>query len=116
MARGSSVDGLLVSGARLVVLSGLIAHDPDGHIPHGLEAQCRHIFEHMAALLGEAGGSLANVVKLTTFLTTLDGYDTFLRVRKEYFAATPPASSTVQVAALVRPEALIEVEALAVLD
>ena len=110
------MDGLLVSGQRLVVISGLIAHDDQGMIPPGLEAQCRHIFEHMAVLMTEAGGTLANVIKLTTFLTTLDDYATFLRVRQEYFAAAPPASSTVQVAGLVRPEALIEIEALAMLD
>src|SRR4051794_17524696 len=117
-ARSSSVQGLAVSGQRTVYLSGLIAHNDAGEIigPGSLETQCRYIFDKMAELMSEAGGSLANIVKITAFLTSFENYKQFLEVRGEYLGATPPASSTVRIAGLTRPEALIEIEAIGVLD
>ena len=59
-----------------------------------------------------AGATMGDVVKITTFLTDLAGYPAFSRVRAETFPNSPPASSTVIVAGLVRPEFLVEVEAI----
>ncbi len=55
---------------------------------------------------------MRDVVKTTTFLTDVAGYSAFSRVRAETFPSNPPASSTVIVAGLVRPEFLLEVEAI----
>jgi len=98
----------------LVVTSGQIAVREDGSIPDGFEAQARLVFEHLGRVLGAAGASWGDVIKLTVFVTTLDELDTFRRVRDEFVdTARPPASSLVQVAGLVRPELLLEVEAIA---
>ncbi len=59
-----------------------------------------------------AGATMRDVVKTTTFLTDVAGYPAFSRVRAETFPSNPPASSTVIVAALVRPEFLVEVDAI----
>ena len=57
------------------------------------------------------GGSMDNVIKITCFLTDVDNYPAYSKVRTETFPSNPPASSTVIVAGLVRPELLVEVEA-----
>ena len=56
-------------------------------------------------------GSMENVVKITCFLTDVANYPAYSKVRAETFPSNPPASSTVIVAGLVRPELLVEVEA-----
>lgn len=50
-------------------------------------------------------------VKITTFLTDINNYAAYSKVRSEAFPTSPPASSTVIVAGLVRPEFLVEIEA-----
>ena len=57
------------------------------------------------------GGSMDNVVKITSFLTDAADYPAYNKVRMETFPGSPPASTTVIVSALVRPELLVEVEA-----
>jgi enamine deaminase RidA (YjgF/YER057c/UK114 family) len=104
----------VVAHGALVVTSGQIAVRDDGTVPEGFEAQARLVFEHLGRALGAAGAAWGDVIKLTIFVTTLDELDTFRRVRDEFVdTARPPASSLVQVAGLVRPELLLEVEAVA---
>jgi enamine deaminase RidA (YjgF/YER057c/UK114 family) len=79
-----------------------------------IEAQTRQVFENLKAALGAGGASLADVVKITVFMTDLGGLATFRKLRNEYFPKDPPASSLVKVAGLVVPDLLIEIEAIAV--
>jgi enamine deaminase RidA (YjgF/YER057c/UK114 family) len=105
---------VVTATAPLVFTSGQIAVRDDGTIPDGLEAQTRLVFERLQAVLAAAGASFGDVIKLTIFVTRLDELDTFRRVRDEFVdTARPPTSSLVQVAGLVRPELLIEIEAVA---
>ena len=77
-------------------------------------AQIRQVFVNLRAALAAAGASMSQVVKLTVFLTDLADLAEYRRVRDEFVdVAAPPASTLVQVSALVRPEFRIEVEALA---
>ena len=71
----------------------------------------------MAELLGAEGGRLEHLVKITTFLTDIRDYDLYNEVRNKIFAGAskPPASATVGGAELVRPEARIEIEGVAVI-
>jgi enamine deaminase RidA (YjgF/YER057c/UK114 family) len=59
-----------------------------------------------------AGGRMEDVAKITCFLTDMENYPAYAKVRLETWPSNPPASSTVGVAALVRPEFLVEVEAI----
>jgi enamine deaminase RidA (YjgF/YER057c/UK114 family) len=98
-------------------VSGTVAIGPDGNIvgEGDMSAQARFIFDRIAALLADAGASLADVIKITTFITDMSAYREFAAVRAEVFEGLPRvASSTVGVAALVDPRLLIEIEALAV--
>jgi len=98
----------------LIFVSGNIPIDPKtGRMVAGpFEAHLRCVMENLKTLLTEAGSSLAQVVKVTVFLTDLDNFNTLNRVFEEYFPTEPPARSAVQVSRLPR-DALVEVEVVA---
>ena len=98
----------------LLFVSGQVAQNDHGE-PMGIndcEAQTRQIMSRIQAIVETAGASMKDVVKITTFLTDISNYPGFSKVRSETFPDSPPASSTVVVAGLVRPEFLVEVEAI----
>ncbi len=102
---------------RLLFISGLTARDASGTIV-GLgdyAAQTRQVCENLKAAVEAAGGSLADIMQLTVFVMDVDQFDTIHRVRREYFANQPPASTMVEVARLVDERMLIEINAIAVL-
>jgi len=98
-------------------LSGAVAFDSDGNIvgEGDLYAQTKKTFQNLAEALESAGSSLADVVKINTFLTDLSRYSEYGKARTEAFPNGVPASTVVGTTALVRPELLVEVEAIAVI-
>jgi enamine deaminase RidA (YjgF/YER057c/UK114 family) len=81
-----------------------------------IDAQVRQVFENLDACLRAAGATFEDVVMLTVFSTDLPSHmATIGKYRAEYFGEPVP-SSTVQVAGLVRPEWLVEIEAVAVVE
>jgi len=96
-------------------VSGQIAIDLAGNLvgPGDLRAQTRQVFENLKAILEANGATFADAVKIGTYLTTLDDLAGMREVRSEYLTAEPPASTAVQVVALVVPEALIEIDLVA---
>jgi 2-iminobutanoate/2-iminopropanoate deaminase len=66
---------------------------------------------NIGIIVEAAGATMQDVVKITCFLTDVNNYPGYGKVRSETWPSSPPASSTVIVAALVRPEFLVEVEA-----
>lgn len=113
---GTSV-GIVIPAGTLIFISGMVALDEAGQViaPGDMEAQARFVFRKIGSVLQEAGATLADVVKITSFVTDISQYDTFAQVRQEAFGAGPyPASATVEVAALVRAGLVVEVEAVAV--
>ncbi|MCP2013148.1 reactive intermediate/imine deaminase [Deinococcus sp. HSC-46F16] len=105
-----------VRGGRTVYLSGQIAVNAQGEVVGAgdFTAQARQVFENFQLALAEVGLTFGHVVKLTLFLTDMAHLPQLRAVRDELIdLAQPPASSAVQVAALVRPELLVEVEAIA---
>ena len=97
-------------------VSGQIAIDREGNLvgPGDMRAQTRQVFENLKAILEANGATFADAVKIGTYLTTLDDLAGMREVRSEYLTAEPPASTAVQVVALVVPEALIEIDLVAV--
>ena len=100
-----------------IYVSGQIASDTDGNLvaPNDLPAQSERVFETIKAILEANGASFADVVKLQTFVTTQDGFQEMREIRSRYLGSDWPASTAVQVAALVVPDAVIEVDVVAVI-
>jgi reactive intermediate/imine deaminase len=99
----------------LLFVSGQVAQDNSGNLvgPGDCEAQTRQVMARVRAVVEAAGATMEDVVKITAFLVNLDDYPAYNKVRGENFTSNPPASSSVIVASLVRPEFLVEVEAVA---
>lgn len=109
-----------VTGAQTILfIAGQVAYDDTGGPAHGRDfaAQARAVFRSLQAQaqVEAGGGTLANIVKITTFLTDIRYREELVPIREEFFGKKTPAATQVAVSALGRPEWLIEVEAIAVL-
>jgi enamine deaminase RidA (YjgF/YER057c/UK114 family) len=100
----------------ILFLSGQVAYTPDGGVAHpgDFKAQARGAYQAIKALVESQGGSIGNVIKLTTFVTDMKYRPDLGAVREEFFGKKGPASTLVEVSALAHPDWLIEVEAIAV--
>jgi len=100
---------------RLVWTSGQVALEADGSgPPPGWEAQTRLVFANVGRALAAGGASWRDVIKLTIYVVDTAEVATIRAVRDELVDnERPPTSSLVRVAGLVRPELLLEVEAVA---
>ena len=97
---------------REVLISGTTGYDYAAMaMPGDAAEQARNIFETFAAVLREAGGTLADIVRLRTFVTDASYCDPVLKVQGEMFADIRPAATIVIVAGLLRPEMKVEIEA-----
>jgi 2-iminobutanoate/2-iminopropanoate deaminase len=98
----------------LLFVSGQLALKPgDKELSGGtIEEQTEQVFANLAAILAEAGTSLANLVKTTVFLQNLDDFQGMNSVYAAHVGERPPARSTVEVAKLPSG-ALVEIEAIA---
>ena len=93
-------------------VSGHVGVDADGNVVGDCEAQARQVMASIRGVVEAAGGRMEDVAKITCFLTNMDDYPAYAKVRLETWPSNPPASSTVGVSALVRPELVVEVEAI----
>ncbi|MEV6006778.1 RidA family protein [Streptomyces sp. NPDC051976] len=103
---------------RMVAVSGQVPVDAEGRLvgEGDARAQIRQVFENLTGALAAAGATLADVVKLTVFLTDLADLDAFRQVRDGYLPKEAlPACSLVQVGGLVNPAFRVEIDALAAL-
>ncbi len=107
-----------VRKGNLLFISGLTATDARGNMvgKGDIIAQTRQIFEKIRAILDAAGGSFDDIVKTVDYLVTTEGYTGTADVRREYFRNGFPAATGIVVKALLRPDALIEIDAIAVLE
>jgi aminoacrylate peracid reductase len=103
---------------RTVWISGLTATDDNMKLVHegDLAEQTRYILGKMQRLLQSVGGSLADIVDTTEYMTTFEGYEKTAAVRREMLKGPPwPAATGVLVSGLIRKGALIEIKATAML-
>ncbi|MET9951321.1 RidA family protein [Streptomyces sp. NPDC006339] len=104
---------------RFVAVSGQIALDASGAVVGAGDAvaQARQVFENLGRCLASAGAGFEDVVKLTYFVTDMAHLPAIREARDAAFGRLPlPASSAVQVTALVRPELVLEIEAFALIS
>jgi enamine deaminase RidA (YjgF/YER057c/UK114 family) len=103
-------------GGRLVFCAGAVAFDEAGEIvgKGDIVAQTRQVMENLRQALAAAGAGFPDVVKVTNYVTDASQWPQVLPVRAEYLRPPYPASTFVEVKALMFPELLIEIEAVAV--
>jgi enamine deaminase RidA (YjgF/YER057c/UK114 family) len=101
----------------ILFISGQVAYDPKGQPAHpgDFAAQARATYAALKAQVEAGGGTLANIVKLTTFLVDIRHRNELAAIREEFLGKKAPASTLVGVTALAQPGWLIEVEAIAVI-
>ena len=104
-----------VQAGGVVYCSGQIALDPQTGelVADSMEAQIRQVFDNLAAVAAAAGGSLADAVRLTVYLTDLGHFQLVNQIMAEYFEPPYPARAALGVAALPRGAA-VEVDAILV--
>lgn len=100
------------AGSRFLFISGQIPETLDGEVPPAFEDQCNLVWDHILAILRSADMSVANLVKVTTFLVDREDAAVNSRVRRERLGSHSPAL-TVMVAQTLDPRWLLEIEALA---
>ncbi|MFD8504668.1 RidA family protein [Streptomyces sp. NPDC059687] len=117
VAPATAYTHVVMGTGRFVAISGQLALDEDGRLVGAGDpaAQARQVFENLRRCLAAAGATFDHVVKLTFFVTDMAHMPEIRTARAEHIPDDRlPAASAVQVAALVRPEFLMEIEAYAV--
>ncbi|MCZ6876319.1 MAG: RidA family protein [bacterium] len=107
-----------VTGAQAILfLAGQVPCDLDGSVSHrgDFVGQARQVFGAIKAHVEAAGGTLADVIKINTYVTDARYRPEFRQVRQAFFGDKGPASTMVEVRALSHPDFMIEVEAMAIL-
>jgi 2-iminobutanoate/2-iminopropanoate deaminase len=102
---------------RLVFISGMLAKGADGKIV-GIgdpEAQTRQVCENLKAAIEAAGGTMDDICRVDVFIRNMEHFDKIHSARRDYFKAPAPASTMVEVCKMTSPDALIEINAIAVL-
>ncbi|MGQ4383878.1 RidA family protein [Streptomyces sp. SAS_270] len=118
VAPAAAYTHVVMGSGRFVAVSGQLALDESGELvgEGDAAAQARQVFENLRRCLAAAGAGFDDVVKLTFFVTDMAHMPAIRAARAEHIPDDRlPAASAVQVAALVRPEFLMEIEAYAVL-
>jgi enamine deaminase RidA (YjgF/YER057c/UK114 family) len=104
---------------RHVLIAGQIGWDAEGRFADGLIAQTKQALANVLAVLAEARGGPEHIARMTWYLTDIPAYRAQARalgpVWRELMGRNFPAMAVVGVTALVEPDAMIEIEAAAIL-
>ncbi len=99
--------------ARLLYLAGQLGVTPDGKLAPEIREQATQAWRNLGAVLQAAGMGYENLVKVTHFLVRREDIAVYREVRAQFLGKHAPASTLLVISALARPDALIEVEAVA---
>jgi 2-iminobutanoate/2-iminopropanoate deaminase len=98
---------------RLVITAGQLGIALDESIPADSEGQANICLANITAILAEDRMTMADIVRLSVYVTAREHMDGYRRARDRHFPGTPPTTTLIMVAGLVRPEFVIEIEAIA---
>src|SRR5260221_14757547 len=103
--------------AKLIYIAGQLGRDLEGNIVglNDMRAQMEQTFKNLDACLKAAGATWADVVKTNTFVTDYQAFSQHSDVRMRYIGVASPTSTTVQISRLAQPEAMVEIELIAVI-
>lgn len=98
----------------LLFISGQAGYGEDGQIVSGgFRAQGEQAFENLSLALEAGGSDLKHVVKVTIYLTDMDNFKEVVELRRQFFSLPYPADTILEISGLYTPEAMIEIEAIA---
>ena len=103
---------------KTIYVAGQLARDADGNIvgKGDMRAQMEQTFKNLEACLKAAGASWADVVKTNTFVTDYEQFSKHSDVRMRYIGVASPTSTTIEIKGLAQPEAMVEIELIAVVN
>jgi 2-iminobutanoate/2-iminopropanoate deaminase len=101
---------------KTIYIAGQLARDVEGNIvgPGDMRAQLEQTFKNLDLCLKAAGATWADVVKSNTYVTDYQAFSQCSDVRMRYFGVASPTSTTIQISGLAQPEAMVEIEMVAV--
>ena len=104
------------SRGRMVFISGMTARNAEGGVTGvgDITAQTHQVCQNLQAAVEAAGGTLDDIARVDVFVRDIGDFDAIHAVRREYFKNGAPASTMVEVSGFVKPEYLIEINAIAV--
>ncbi|HEV2556310.1 MAG TPA: RidA family protein [Bosea sp. (in: a-proteobacteria)] len=109
----------MVAEGRVLVTGGLVGWDENGVFAQGFLPQLERTFLNIKAVVEAGGGRIEDIVRMTWYVTDMEAYRGSLRelgpVYRGVLGRHFPAMAVVQVVSLVEPEALVEIEATAVI-
>jgi 2-iminobutanoate/2-iminopropanoate deaminase len=107
--------GAIQGDGQLIYLKGQVALDRDGQVvgEGDMRAQTRKTLENIRTVLAAVGGEMADIVSLVHYVTDIDAFMKTGDIRREFFAAPFPVTTTVQVVRLYHPDLLVEITATA---
>ncbi|MGN6826711.1 RidA family protein [Paucibacter sp. M5-1] len=107
-----------IKAGGLVYVSGQAGVGDDGRIvgDGDFDRQAEQAMLNLRRALVAAGSDLSQIVKVTIFLTSMSHFPKIVALRRRWFSAPYPADTIVEVSALYTPEAMIEIEAIAIAD
>ena len=99
----------------LLFVSGIAPFDGEGNVvgEGDVVAQTRQVLQNLRDALRTVGADMSDVLKVTVFLTDVNDRAAINPVRQEFFGDARPASTLIEVSALVDPKMLVEIEAVA---
>ncbi len=97
-------------------IAGQVALDRSGKLvgKDNIEEQVTQVYENLKSILNEFGGSLANIAKMTTYLTNRNYLEGFRRVRNRFFNEPFPPDTLLFITGLANPDYLVDIEAIAI--
>jgi 2-iminobutanoate/2-iminopropanoate deaminase len=111
---GSYSDAIEVGpNLRWLVSSGTPGLETNGAVPQDVIGQAELAWQHLIRILKDAGMTIADIVKVTQYLTRAEDISAYASVRKKYLGDARPASMLLVVPQLVRPEFYVEIEIIA---
>ena len=114
-SQGLKVD---IGDKSMIFVSGQLAMDAEGApiAPDDIGTQTRYIFENIRKILGEAGATLQDVVKVQIFVTDITKFPEISAVRNEYLGEIRPVSTLLEISRTVREGCDIEIEVTAIME
>ncbi len=103
----------LPAGRRLAFCSGQLGIAADGTVPEDVRAQADLCFANIAAILAEAGMTLADIVRVNAYVTDRAHMKGYMESRDAHVGTPPPASTLMIVSGFTRPEFKVEIEVVA---